>query len=92
MENSKSIKTKTIHNLLDIDVNITSEDCQEECKEALLTEKDRTRPKESTKRRELSESLCRCFCLYHQVCLLDQTTGKYQSLNPRNHINYNVFS
>lgn len=83
MDKSKSIRTKTFRKLFDIDVNVTSEDCEEECVVELLTGKDRTRSKIITPGRlELSLSLCSCFCFYHQVCLPGQTIGKHNSKEP----------
>ena len=66
-----SLNTGTIDRLSK-KVNTSSEACQEQCEMILLGDKT---PKEKTLQRRRIQ--CSCFCFYHQVCLLQQITGKY---------------
>ena len=65
-----TIKSKTIHRLLNHDIDVNSEDCQDQCMEALL--RDRT-----PKKRAKPHAQCRCFCLHHQICLQQEVSGKF---------------
>ena len=69
-----TLKSKTIRRLLNRDIDVNSEDCQDQCMEALL--RDRT-----PRKRAKPHAQCRCFCLYHQICLQQEVSGKFPISN-----------